>query len=252
MKLTIYIGFDSSNDGQKLASNVCNRSILENVSNKDDIKIVTLVKSELESQGLFYRNYDASASTEFTYTRFLVPFLNNYEGYAVFCDSDFLWRCDILELLQYIDETKAVSCVKHIHIPTDSLKMNNQKQTVYPRKNWSSLMVFNCAHQSTKELTLEAVNENPPAWLHRMNWALDTQIGEIPRTYNYLVGYYRDITEPKVLHYTDGGPWYYLCKELNESESYFSKLWIESLIDNEPLRLVAELERQKIENNILQ
>jgi lipopolysaccharide biosynthesis glycosyltransferase len=250
VKLTVYTGFDSSNDGQMLASNVCNRSIANNVSNIDDIQIVTLVKKDLEDKGLFYRNYDASASTEFTYTRFLIPYLNNYQGYAVFCDSDFLWRCDILELLQYIDPTKAVSCVKHNHLPTETIKMNNQKQTSYPRKNWSSLMVFNCSHISTQKLTLKTVNEYSPAWLHRMSWALDQEIGEIPKTYNYLVGYYHDTPEPKVLHYTDGGPWFYHCSKLMESESYFATLWVDQLINDEPHRLLDELNRQKYKSTL--
>jgi lipopolysaccharide biosynthesis glycosyltransferase len=245
MKLRIYTGFDSSNDGQMLASNVCNRSLLKNTTY--DIEIITLVKSDLEKQGLFYRNYDASASTEFTYTRFLVPYLNNYEGYAIFCDSDFLWCCDVSELLQYIDQTKAVSCVKHNHVPTDRIKMNNQLQTTYPRKNWSSLMIFNCNHPSTKQLTIKTVNEQSPAWLHRMSWANDHEIGDIPKTYNYLVGYYHDTTKPKVLHYTDGGPWFYVCKELMLSEPYFAKLWTNELIDDEPERLQNELNRQENE-----
>ena len=104
--LDIYIGFDSSNYGQEMAYEVCKRSLLEHNPN---LKIHKLVKKELEEKKIFNRN-DNSGTTEFTYTRFLVPFLNNYKGYALFCDSDFLWKCDVNELIdKYIYQLNNIS-----------------------------------------------------------------------------------------------------------------------------------------------
>lgn len=233
-KFKVYIGFDSSNYGQTLAYEVCRKSIIKNTK-LNNLEIYPLKKKELSEKNYYYRKNDELASTEFTYTRFLAPFLSNYEGYAVFCDSDFLWRCDIAELEKYMKPELAVSCVQHDYTPTCTYKMDGLKQTIYPRKNWSSLMVFNCSHPSTKKLTLEAVNNESPAWLHRMQWANDEEIGSIPTTYNYLVGYY-DFDNPKVIHYTDGGPWHRDYQNVK-----YGELWTEYLSGEEKDKLHREL-----------
>lgn len=224
--INFYVGYDSSNYGQTLAYDICRRSIIINAS--ENINIIPLKKKNLEELGIFYRN-DSTGSTEFTYTRFLVPYLNNYRGVAFFCDSDFLWNCDPIDLMKYYDPNYAVMCVKHDYsnCPT-KLKMDGQTQEYYPRKNWSSLMVFNCSHPSCEKLTINAVNTESPSWLHRMSWCSDDEIGEIPRDYNYLVGYYPLIDNPKAIHYTDGGPWY--IKYLNCD---YSKNWLHYLSSNE-------------------
>jgi len=218
MKLTIYIGFDSRNFGQEMAYRVCRNSM---VKNGCQVRIKQLVKKDLEKKGLFYREDDKLASTEFTYTRFLAPHLNEYQDWALFCDSDFLWNCNPEKILDVVRNeldfggelksgvpAKAVYCIQHDYTPKAKVKMNGLTQSAYPRKNWSSLMLFNCAHPSIKNLTVEAVNKQSPAWLHRMQWAQDTEIGQLPHTWNYLVGYYNDQELPKVIHYTDGGPWH--------------------------------------------
>lgn len=205
----IYIGFDSSNYGQTIAWEVCKRSILKNCSDTSKINIIKLVKSELINDGIFKRT-DKDGSTEFTYTRFFIPFLNNYEGYAIFVDSDFLWECDVIELFEkYTDPKSAVSCVKHKYTNCNGkFKMDGKKQEWYPKKNWSSLMIFNCSHNNVKQnLTLENANKKSAKWLHRMMWCEEDEILEIPRSYNYLVDYYED-GPIKALHYTDGGPWH--------------------------------------------
>ena len=205
----IYIGFDSSNYGQTIAWEVCKRSILKNCSDTSKINIIKLVKSELINDGIFKRT-DKDGSTEFTYTRFFVPYLNNYENYAIFVDSDFLWECDILGLFEkYTNSKSAVSCVKHKYTNCNGkFKMDGKKQELYPKKNWSSLMIFNCSQNNVKQnLTLENANKKSAKWLHRMMWCEEDEILEIPRSYNYLVDYYED-GEINALHYTDGGPWH--------------------------------------------
>lgn len=246
MQLNIYIGFDSRNDGQQLAFDICKKSILQNTIHQDKITINGLVLKELEEKG-FNREFDKLAATEFTYTRFMVPYLNNYQGIALFCDSDFLWECDVYqEMLPYIhnmlEKNASVCCVKHDYVEKNSLKMNNLYQSSYPRKNWSSLIIFNCSHNDCQNLTLENINQQTPAWLHRFGWAKDENMIEIPHTFNYLVEVYHDETHPKAIHYTNGGPWHYLYQKTE-----FYDKWLKYLDKNQLERLKKEIKRQEIE-----
>lgn len=201
-KVKLFIGHDSK---QSSICDTCRLSIEDN----SDIEIETIHLNSLESNGLFWRQ-QAEGSTDFAFTRFLTPYLKGFYGYAIFCDSDFIWASDPLELLDIIDSMKAVSVVKHNiqQSQIKPLKMDGQKQSWYPRKNWSSLMVFNCDHPFTKRLTPQVVSESPAGYLHEFKWCDDKSIGSIPHTYNYLVGYYNDNPNPKVVHFTDGGPWH--------------------------------------------
>ena len=201
-RVRLFIGHDSK---QSAISDTCRLSIQDH----SDIRIETIHLSSLEAGGLFWRQ-QAEGSTDFAFTRFLTPYLKGFYGYAIFCDSDFIWNCDPLDLLDLIDPMKAVSVVQH-NIQKDQIKpfkMYGQKQSWYPRKNWSSLMVFNCDHPFTKRLTPHTVSESPAGYLHEFQWCDNKSIGSIPHTYNYLVGYYNDISDPKAVHYTDGGPWH--------------------------------------------
>jgi len=227
--INIYIGFDSSNYGQELAYNVCKKSIFK-YNNK--VNIIPLIKKDLEEKKIFNRKND-DGSTEFTYTRFLVPYLNNYQDYAIFCDSDFLWNCNILEVLKYINKGKAISCVQHKYNECKlKYKMDGQLQEWYPRKNWSSLIVFNCSHNDCKKLNLDNINNKSAKWLHRMEWT--ENINEIPKTYNYLVEYYYDEENPKALHFTDGGPWYKRWYNItNKYDIILGNKWISYLDDKE-------------------
>ena len=206
MKISVYIGYDSRQDYppkynkiKNPSYEVCKQSILNYNS---DINIQPIKLDNLIDSGLYYRETDLLASTEFTYSRFLVPHLNDYKGIAIFCDSDFLWQCDINELLEYYDERYAVMCVQHDYKPKSDTKMDGVVQTTYPRKNWSSLMMFNCEHEDTKNLSVDIVNKESPRYLHRMEWTGD--VGEIPLTYNWLEGDYSGNYDPKVIHYTKG------------------------------------------------
>jgi hypothetical protein len=109
-----------------------------------------------------------------------------------------------------MDEGLAVACVQHDYQPTNTVKMDGKIQTVYPRKNWSSFMLFNCVHPSTRQLTPETVNQQSSAYLHRMQWANDDEIGSIPTTWNWLAGWNEMPAEgqPKAVHFTNGGPWF--------------------------------------------
>ncbi len=211
-RVTVYIGWDSR---EPIAADVCRYSILKHASIPVDI--VMLKQDDLRMRGLYSRDIDALASTEFTFTRFLVPELNNFEGTAIFMDSDMIFLNDIAELLDEVDPAKAVTCVQHDYTPPPGIKMDGQQQLAYPRKNWSSMVVWNCAHKANKKVTLDLVNdpEVTGAYLHRFSWLKDKDIGLLGPQWNWLVDWYvegRD-GEPNLLHYTEGGPWFDNCKD---------------------------------------
>ena len=202
--MKIFVGYDPRED---IAYQVCKYSILARQSNAE---VRPLVQKELRDAGWYTRPVDKLASTEFTFTRFLVPELMNFKGWAVFMDCDMILTTDIKELFDQADDSKAVMCVKHDYTPKEGMKMDGQKQTIYPRKNWSSVMLINCGHPSNAVLTQDTVNEIElnGAYFHRFSWLKDEEIGELDHTWNYLVGVYDDIKTPKLIHYTEGGPWF--------------------------------------------
>ena len=128
----------------------------------------------------------------------------------MFCDCDFLWKIPSHELVKWCDPSKAVVCVQHDYTPKETTKMDGQTQTVYPRKNWSSMVIWNCEHPKNKILTPELLNKEEAKFLHRFSWLDDNEIGELPIEYNWLVGWYKEPNDgaPKILHYTEGGPWF--------------------------------------------
>ncbi len=147
----------------------------------------------------------APMSTEFSISRFLVPYLAG-TGMAMFCDSDVMFLSSVSRLFELADSGKAVYCVKHEHIPTEQTKMDGQIQTKYARKNWSSVMLFDCDHPSNQRLTLEMVNTLPGRDLHAFCWLDDDEIGELPLEWNYLIGHSVAQEAPKLVHFTAGLP----------------------------------------------
>jgi hypothetical protein len=204
--LRIFVGYDSR---EVIAYDVCRHSLVTRAG--VPIEVIPLRQDELRRRGLYTRAADPLASTEFTYTRFLVPHLAGQRGWALFCDCDFLWLADVGELAALADDRYALMCVQHDHRPPETTKMDGAVQTVYPRKNWSSLVLYNCAHPAHRVLTPELVSRETGAFLHRFQWVPDDQIGALPETWNWLEGWSRppdDGRPPKVVHYTRGGPWF--------------------------------------------
>jgi len=194
MPLRIFIGWDSR---EPECADVLRYSLEKHSSIPLDIRYLKL--NELD----FDRPWDPLQSTEFTYTRFLVPHLCGYRGKAIFMDCDMLCLGDIRELDELPMENLALRVVKHDHRPTEKTKMDGKVQTVYPRKNWSSLMLMNCA-----ALTLwnkRVVEMASGAYLHRFQEIPDGKIGEIPKTWNTLD--WMD-EHTRLIHYTSGGPWF--------------------------------------------
>ena len=187
--MKVFVGYDTRED---IAYQVCKHSI---IARSKDADVRPLKQQELRDAGWYTRPIDKLASTEFTFTRFLIPELCNFEGWAVFMDSDMLLTTDIKELFDHADDKYAVMCVQHDYKVTETTKMDGQKQTIYPRKNWSSMVLWNCGHPSNKVVTQDFVNnqELNGAYMHRFSWLKDEEIGSIDHTWNYLVGVYDDI-----------------------------------------------------------
>lgn len=200
--LRIFIGYDSK---EPLAYAVLAHSILSRAT--IPIAIIPITRQSVAR--IYTRARGPTETTEFSMTRFLVPFLSGYEGYSVFLDCDMLCRVDILELWAEVlmQPDKAVLCCQHDYTPSSAVKFLNQPQTVYPRKNWSSFMVFDNAR--CQALTPDYVNTASGLDLHRFAW-LDPPdaIGGLPLTWNWLVWEYPKNDDAKILHFTLGGPWF--------------------------------------------
>lgn len=203
--LRVFIGWDSRED---IAYQVARRSLLRHAT--IPVEVVPLKLQDLIEKGIYTRDVDPLAATEFTYSRFLTPHLAGFQGWALFVDCDFLFFGDVARLEQYMNPDHAVACVHHDYTPKEATKMDGVPQSAYPRKNWSSFMLFNCAHPSTRQLTVEKVNSESGAYLHRMQWAKDDEIGAVPNAWNWLEGWNTKpvVGTPDAVHYTRGGPWF--------------------------------------------
>jgi hypothetical protein len=215
----VYIGWDRR---ETEAYDVAKSSLQRNATIPVAVEPIKL--DDLIKRGLYTRDVDPLASTEFTYSRFLTPALAGFEGWALFCDSDFLWLGDVAGLLEYTKTPKAVYCVQHNYTPKETTKMDGAVQTAYPRKNWSSLMLFNCEHPAVRALTPELVNRESGAYLHRMQWVKDEDIGALPTEWNWLEGWNEKpkTGTPKAVHYTRGGPWFEQWQKVD-----YADLWRE-------------------------
>lgn len=145
-------------------------------------------------------------STAFAFSRFLVPSLMQHQGWALFCDSDFLFRADVAQIFAAADPEKAVQVVKHGPLLDHGTKMDGQVQQPYFRKNWSSFALFNNSHPSNQRLAPHQVNTMPGQWLHAFSWLDDDEIGELDPAWNHLVGVDRPCENPKAVHFTLGIP----------------------------------------------
>lgn len=218
--LRVFIGWDSR---EPEAYDVARSSLLRHST--IDLDVTPIKLDDLVGQGVYGRDVDPLATTEFTYSRFFTPYLAGFEGWALFFDCDFLWRGDIAPILNHCHEDKAVVCVQHDYTPKETQKMDGQIQTQYPRKNWSSLMLFNASHPSTKQLTPERINQETGAYLHRMQWAKDEEVGALPTEYNWLEGWNSVEADglPRAVHFTRGGPWFAEWQKVDFADEWISE-----------------------------
>jgi lipopolysaccharide biosynthesis glycosyltransferase len=181
-----------------------------------DVEVIPLRLDRLASSGLLRRHMDARGqlydlasnapcATEFAISRFLVPILCQ-SGWALFVDCDVVFLDNVAKLFALADPSKAVMVVKHDQIGGGT-KMDGQVQTHYARKNWSSVVLFNCDHPANRRLSLQDVNERPGRDLHAFYWLADSEIGSLPAEWNWLVNVEPKPEHPKIAHFTEGGPW---------------------------------------------
>jgi len=153
-----------------------------------------------------YKETHSDGSNEFIYSRFLTPFLCEYTGWALYADGDMVCLSDINEIFKFADQSKAVQVVKHDYLSSYTSKYFGNKNENYPRKNWSSIILWNCSHPSNKKLTKSLVESSSGKFLHRFSWLDDAEIGDLPLEWNWLATEYKDNYEANLIHYTLGSP----------------------------------------------
>lgn len=212
--LDVYVGWDSR---EHEAFRVAAHSV--NARSSRIARVHRLDAADLYQRRLYWRPIEKhnghgahdhlsgySQSTEFAVTRFLVPYIHK-TGWALFVDCDMVFLGDVAELFALADERYAAMVVKHDYTPQQQLKMDGQPQRAYPRKNWSSVILWNCDHVAHTRLGVARVNQWPRQCLHGFGWMTEDEIGELPGNWNWLVGEQPKPLEPKLAHYTLGGPW---------------------------------------------
>lgn len=210
--MRVFIGYD---EREAEAAEVAAKTLRK--VTRGEIEPEFLCAPKLAAQGLLTRvsdhrggqDYDllsnAPKSTRFAISRFLTPLLCQ-TGYALFVDCDMVFVRDPREMLREVKAEHAVSVVKHNHVPTEQWKMVNQAQTAYPRKNWSSVMLFNCEHPANRRLSVRDVNERVGRELHAFYWLADDEIGALDPAWNWLVNVQDMPANLGIAHFTLGGP----------------------------------------------
>jgi hypothetical protein len=213
--INVYIGFDGR---EAVAFNVLAYSIHRRASLP--VAVAPIMLSQLS--GIFRRERHPLQSTDFSFSRFLTPFLSGFDGWSVFMDCDMLMLDDIAKLWALRDDRYAVMVVKHQHVPKEERKFLNEPQSKYEKKNWSSVMLFNNAR--CKALTPEYVNSASGLELHQFKWLHgEEQIGALPARWNHLVGYDAPRADVSLVHYTLGGPYFEAYRDCEHAAAWFSE-----------------------------
>lgn len=191
------------------------QSVLTNT--KETIAFIPLKLENIQS----YNEKHKDGSNDFIYTRFLTPYLNKFEGWCIFADGDMICNTDINELWALKDPNKAVHVVKHDYKTKFPNKYLGNRNENYPRKNWSSLILWNCEHKKNKILTPEFISNQDGKFLHRFSWLEDEDIGSIDKKWNWLVSEYENNDNANLLHYTIGTPCFKQFKYSNHSDIWY-------------------------------
>lgn len=209
--IPVFIGYDPR---EAIAFHTCVNSIIRHSTTPVAVHPVAL--------NLFqdYQETHTDGSNHFIYTRFLVPYLMNYQGWAIFIDGDMIVRDDISKLWNLRQFDKDVMVVKHNYKTRKTVKYLGAKNEDYPRKNWSSVILWNCASFPNQKLTPEYVQSSTGAHLHRFAWLDDSRIGELPLEWNWLPDEYDANSEAKLLHYTLGTPCFHEFADTPQAEEW--------------------------------
>lgn len=211
--ITLVVGFDQR---EAIAYHVFCQSVLE--SSNSPIRFIPLSDNLVKN----YKETHLDGSNQFIYSRFLAPYLNEYRGWVIFADGDMVCQADITDLWNLRDESKAVQVVKHDYKTKAQIKYLGNKNENYPRKNWSSLILWNCEHPANRVLTPDFIQSQPGSFLHRFSWLSDELIGELPMEWNWLAIEYPENPAAKIIHYTLGTP----CFKDYSKES-MSHIWFQ-------------------------
>ena len=209
--LNIFVGFDQR---EAIAYHTFVQSIIEKSS--IPLSITPLAENNLDQ----YSEKHTDGTNKFTYSRFLVPYLMDFKGWAVFVDGDMVCLSDLKELKQYFNPKIAVCVVKHNYKTKYKTKYFGQKNEDYPRKNWSSVIIWNCEHSKNKILTPTLIGQKEGSYLHRFKWLDDKEIGSLPKSWNWLALEYEEKNDLDLIHYTLGTP----CFK-KYSKKPLSKFW---------------------------
>jgi lipopolysaccharide biosynthesis glycosyltransferase len=234
-QIQVFIGYDTR---QAVLYNVAQHSIIRHCSQP-----VTITPIKLDQiKNILDRPRVSVQSTEFSFSRFLTPYLRGYQGWTLFMDCDTLLRADLAELWALRDDRYAVQCVKHDHQPASSVKFLGHEQTRYEKKNWSSVMLMDCAKCTA--LTPSYVNTASGLDLHQFKWlASDDLIGPLPREWNFLVEYYAHDENAKLLHFTEGGPYYEATRNIDFSDEWWREFAIANSSDDSEVWALAAAAR---------
>ena len=215
--LKVFIGYDPV---ESVAWHTHAQSILEHSS-----KPLALVPVNLRNlRDIYTRDRDPKQSNEFSFSRFLVPYLCGFRGQAVFFDCDQMIRTDVAELFEIGKNSpeRAVHVVQHDYEPKNTIKYLDTDQYRYPRKNWSSVVLWNCEHPANRVVSPEFVSSASPMELHRFSWLSDDQIGALDVRWNWLVGEYAEPPpDVKLVHWTVGGPYFDEYKTADFADEWF-------------------------------
>ena len=195
--IPVFIGYDPR---EAIAFHVCANSIIRHSS--QPVQIIPVALNLFKE----YTETHTDGSNHFIYTRFLVPYMMEWKGHAIFIDGDMIVRDDIAKLWELRDYSKDVQVVKHDYKTRMPIKYLGSKNEDYPRKNWSSVILWNCNSYPNRKLTPEYVMKATGAELHRFTWCTDDHIGELPPEWNWLPDEYGENHDAKLLHYTLGTP----------------------------------------------
>ena len=216
----IVVGFDQR---ESVAYHTFAQSVIENST--VPVRFLPLSMSSLSN----YKEVHKDGSNEFIYSRFLVPYMMNFKGWAIYADGDMVCLEDIKKLWNLRDNKYAVQVVKHDYKTKITEKYWGNKNEDYPRKNWSSLILWNCEHKSHKVLTPDFIENQSGAFLHRFSWIKDKEIGSIDKEWNWLAMEYEEKVSINLIHYTIGTPCF---KEYeNKSLSSYWKKAFSNLLD---------------------
>jgi lipopolysaccharide biosynthesis glycosyltransferase len=212
-QIKIVIGFDQR---ESVAYHTFCQSIIEKASSP--ISFMPLAINNLSD----YKETHSDKSNDFVYSRFLTPYLNEFKGWAIFADGDMICQADIKELWDLRDDTKALLVVKHDYQTKAHHKYLGNINENYPRKNWSSVILWNCGHPKHKILTPQFIANQTGKYLHRFSWLNDDEIGELSKEWNWLAIEYPENKEAKLIHYTLGTPCFEDYKNTEMAELWHS------------------------------